>query len=53
MWTRIRIPRTLARLAAAAGLAVAIAGAGTAVLAQEPLKVAFVYGSPIGDAGWT
>ncbi len=53
MWTRNRIPRTLARLGAAAGLAVAIAGAGTAGLAQEPLKVGFVYVSPIGDAGWT
>ncbi len=53
MWTRIRIPRTLARLGVAAGLAVAIAGAGTAGLAREPLKVGFVYVSPIGDAGWT
>ena len=28
------------------------AGAGSAV-AQDPLKVGFVYVSPIGDAGWT
>ena len=34
--------------AAAAALAVAVAAG-----AQEPLKIGFVYVSPIGDAGWT
>ena len=38
-------------LAAAAGLVALTAGGIT--LAQEPLKVGFVYVSPIGDAGWT
>ena len=38
-------------LAAVAGLVAATAG-GIAV-AQEPLKIGFVYVSPIGDAGWT
>ena len=28
-------------------------GLGSAALAQEPLKIGFVYVSPIGDAGWT
>jgi len=34
------------------GAAAALALAGTA-LAQQPLKIGFVYVSPIGDAGWT
>ena len=38
-------------LAAVAGL-VAVT-AGTTTVAQEPLKIGFVYVSPIGDAGWT
>ena len=38
--------------------ALALAGAAGAVTAQAPapstpIKVAFVYVSPIGDAGWT
>jgi basic membrane protein A and related proteins len=28
-------------------------GLGSIALAQEPLKIGFVYVSPIGDAGWT
>jgi simple sugar transport system substrate-binding protein len=28
-------------------------GAGTVAFAEEPLKVAFVYVGPVGDAGWT
>ena len=32
--------------------ALATSGGGTA-LAQEPLKIGFVYVSPVGDAGWT
>jgi basic membrane protein A len=43
-----RIRKALVGIAAAAALGVA-ATAG----AQGPLKVAFVYVSPIGDAGWT
>jgi simple sugar transport system substrate-binding protein len=37
---------------AAAALAVAAQFAGTA-LAEEPLKVGFIYVGPVGDAGWT
>lgn len=36
----------------ATALALAV-GAAPTVLAQEPLKVGFVYVSPIGEAGWT
>jgi len=39
-------------LALAAGTAFAVAAAAPAA-AQGPLKVGFVYVSPIGDAGWT
>ena len=42
------------------GLAIAVAGAAVLSLgllgasrAAEPLKIAFVYVSPVGDAGWT
>jgi simple sugar transport system substrate-binding protein len=38
--------------AALLGAAAALALAGAAV-AQQPLKIAFVYVSPVGDAGWT
>lgn len=40
------------RKLSAFGAAAALALAGTA-LAQQPLKIGFVYVSPIGDAGWT
>lgn len=43
-----RMGKTLFALAAAAVL-----GGSAAVNAQAPLKVGFVYVSPIGDAGWT
>ncbi len=42
---------TLALLAA--GAAAMIAPAGAQPKAGEPLKIGFVYVSPIGDAGWT
>ena len=44
--------RTASRFLAGtlAGAALAVAGVAGA---QEPLKVAFVYVSPVGDAGWT
>ena len=45
-----RMTRLLAALAAGGTLSVGTSGA---VLAQEPLKIGFVYVSPIGDAGWT
>src|ERR1700681_1611103 len=45
-----RMTRILAALAAGGTLGVGTSGA---VLAQEPLKIGFVYVSPIGDAGWT
>src|SRR6202163_4528903 len=45
-----RMTRILAALAAGGTLSVGTSGA---VLAQEPLKIGFVYVSPIGDAGWT
>lgn len=33
--------------------AAALIFAGSALAAAEPLKIAFVYVSPVGDAGWT
>ena len=45
---RNRITRPLAALIA--GGALCLVGA---TFAQEPLKIGFVYVSPIGDAGWT
>ncbi len=52
----IRPGKILTR-AATTALAALVAMAGTlvstAARAQEPLKVGFVYVSPIGDAGWT
>ena len=47
------LTRTSGRLAVAAALAVAIAAPGATARAQEPLKIGFVYVTPIGDAGWT
>jgi simple sugar transport system substrate-binding protein len=44
--------RTLLKTAAAAA-ATSLAAGPLAVLAQAPLKVGFVYVSPVGDAGWT
>jgi basic membrane protein A and related proteins len=43
-----RIRKALVGIAAAAAL-----GAAATAGAQGPLKVAFIYVSPIGDAGWT
>jgi basic membrane protein A and related proteins len=40
------------RLISIAALSAAI-GAGGVAFADEPLKVAFVYVGPVGDAGWT
>ncbi len=52
--------RTLVRGATAAGLAFSVRGLGRGAAAQdpspasgEPIKVAFVYVSTIGDMGWT
>jgi basic membrane protein A and related proteins len=45
-----RMTRILAALVAGGTLSVGTSGP---VLAQEPLKIGFVYVSPIGDAGWT
>lgn len=42
--------RTLLKSTAAALVAVTLAGPA---LAQEPLKVGFIYVGPIGDLGWT
>ncbi len=36
-----------------ASLALSVAGFASMAQAQDPLKVGFVYVSPIGDAGWT
>lgn len=47
-----RMKSLLATFAVAA-LVWAVTGAGQAALAAEPLKIGFVYVSPIGDAGWT
>jgi simple sugar transport system substrate-binding protein len=46
----------MSAVGACAGAALLVAGAGTGVAqtpAKEPVKVGFVYVSPIGDAGWT
>src|SRR6058998_1920217 len=45
---RNRITRFAAAVAGIAAL-----GLGGVAAAQEPLKIGFVYVSPIGDAGWT
>src|SRR3954453_16606797 len=45
---RQRIHRIAGAVVAGAALAFAAAAS-----AQEPLKIGFVYVSPIGDAGWT
>ena len=45
---RNRITRFAAAVAGIAAL-----GLGGGAAAQEPLKIGFVYVSPIGDAGWT
>jgi basic membrane protein A and related proteins len=50
-WIRLLASAAL-RLVLVAGLPVAM-GAGNTALAEEPLKVAFVYVGPVGDAGWT
>jgi simple sugar transport system substrate-binding protein len=46
----------MSAVGACAGAVLLVAGAGTGVAqtpAKEPVKVGFVYVSPIGDAGWT
>src|SRR5664279_80021 len=43
---------TRIKLAAIAALVMALAGP-TVAQTKEPLKIGFVYVSPIGDAGWT
>jgi len=45
--------RFISRLSALLLGAFTAVGASTGVAAEEPLKVAFVYVGPIGDAGWT
>ena len=47
----IRFPRSMS-LTAMAALAIVLARPGVAQT-KEPLKIGFVYVSPIGDAGWT
>jgi simple sugar transport system substrate-binding protein len=42
-----------ARSWTALGAAAALAFGGAAAAQQQPLKIGFVYVSPIGDAGWT
>ena len=53
MFTNSLLPtrRALLRASLAAPVAAGLAGRGAS--AVTPLKVAFVYVSPIGDAGWT
>src|SRR5829696_2600432 len=50
--TRMSRRMTLAILAASA-IALSLTAAAQAPKAGEPLKIGFVYVSPIGDAGWT
>lgn len=48
------MPRTITRRLALAALAAgAVALASPAIAQTEPLKIGFIYVSPIGDAGWT
>jgi basic membrane protein A len=47
------IRRTILRHAALIGGLCAAGPLATAALAEEPLKVGFVYVGPVGDAGWT
>ncbi len=49
----MRVSRFLAGLGLALATAAAAAIGGGSTLAEEPLKVGFVYVSPVGDAGWT
>ncbi len=53
--TRLSRRTTLAALASAtvAAVALSLPAAAQAPKAGEPLKIGFVYVSPIGDAGWT
>lgn len=45
---------SIGKILGSAALAVLLAIAGTATaLAEAPLKVGFIYVSPVGDAGWT
>src|SRR5829696_5846011 len=50
--TRMSRRMTLGALAASA-LALSLPAVAQAPKAGEPLKIGFVYVSPIGDAGWT
>ncbi|MBI2312641.1 MAG: BMP family ABC transporter substrate-binding protein [Betaproteobacteria bacterium] len=50
MRTDKRITRRITGLAVGTALGLALSGAA---YSQEPVKVGFVYVSPIGDAGWT
>src|SRR5262245_62261190 len=50
--TRNHRRMTLAAMTACA-IALALPSAAQAPKAGEPLKIGFVYVSPIGDAGWT
>ncbi len=49
----MRVLRHFGGLALVVAVAALAALGGRPALAQEPLKVGFVYVSPIGDAGWT
>lgn len=49
---RMMSRRRMNFLACLAGALLA-SGASTAVTAEEPLKVAFVYVEPVGDSGWS
>src|ERR1700737_4452406 len=49
----MRRSNRMTRILAALVAGVLSVGTSGAVLAQEPLKIGFVYVSPIGDAGWT
>jgi simple sugar transport system substrate-binding protein len=46
-------PMTLLKLAVSLAAGTAAACASLAAAAEDPLKIGFVYVSPIGDAGWT
>ncbi len=50
---RVRLPRRIAMTWLAAALALAATTSGAQTTPPEPLKIGFVYVTPIGDAGWT
>ena len=49
---RVRLSRRIAMTLLGAGAALSITTSAGAQPPSEPLKIGFVYVTPIGDAGW-